>query len=162
MPRSRHRSLALLAPFVHQRMSELTLKNRTILDAFAGAQAIRQHQMPGSVAVRVARLTAALRAEAAHIIEERDKILAGFTEKGEDGKPVPVKDDAGKVLEGRVKLTDPAAFIAAEKELYDAENTVSVPVLSESDVEKITSVQPEAIEVLLPFVVAASPSTPSA
>lgn len=123
--------------------------------AYAALEAIQpllsKEGMGARTSYRVFRLASALEAAIAPAEKARAKVLGEHVVKGEDGEPVPVKDEAGKVLEGQVRLTAEGGKELAD--LFAIEVDVDAEPLTLDELEP-AGLAPIAIGRLGPFVTA--------
>lgn len=95
-------------------------------------EAILSREVPIRLALKLRRVHAVLHPEVARADKVQEDILERYVERDGNGHPVPAKDEDGKDRPNAVKLSDPAAFTAAMKELDQAEReemVLTVPSL---------------------------------
>lgn len=128
----------------------MKLTNAEAYAAFEAIQPIMATEMGARTAWKVHRLASALQAAIAPAEEVRAKVLATHVLKDDDGKPLPVKDATGNVLEGQVRLTKEGGDELAE--LFAIEIEVDADPLTLDELEPVKA-SPQTIGGLGPFVV---------
>ena len=130
--------------------------NNEVLAAIRGADLIsaKENKFPALFTLKLARIMSKLRKEAKLIGEARDVILADFTKyegEGDDRKAVEAKNEKGEFVPNTVELTDPKAFMTAERKLLDATVELTLPLFVDKDFEGL-ELPTLTMETLLPFV----------
>lgn len=128
------------------------MKNEEILAAQAALMTLVEKDVPNLTALKLVRIARAVDAEAKSIRAVQQKIVERYTEKDEEGKPVPARDDAGKVMEGHIKLSDPKAFQAELDELLQGAATLEVEQLRAQELGKDFAISPRILLGLGPLL----------
>lgn len=125
----------------------------TNAEAYAALEAVApllpKEGMGARAAYKVHRLAAALQAAIKPAEDVRGKVLTEYVIKDDEGKPLPVTDASGRVLEGQVRLTAEGGKQLSE--LFAIEIEVDAEPLTLDELEPAKP-SPQTIGGLGPFV----------
>jgi hypothetical protein len=113
----------------------MRLTNNEIVSAAGAMVMLQDEKLPTLLAIKVARISRILTPQAEIINTARNMIVKKFTKRGDDGKPLPVLDDAGNIQPNQVQVSDSQA-LASELELLGNDAIdLDCPTISQAELE---------------------------
>lgn len=107
----------------------MKLKLSAIYDSAQPLSDLLAIELPASGALLLSRTAKKVQAEIDTANETQRKLIERYTKKLEDGTPVRPTDADGKPIEDQVVLTDPAAFSAERKALFETEIELDISAI---------------------------------
>ncbi len=96
----------------------MQLTNAEVVAAAEAVGMLSEISLPALLAAKVARMRRVLGPQASIVIKYRNIIIKKYTKRGDDGKPLPVHNEAGELQPGQVLVSD-VESLRAELDEYD-------------------------------------------